>query len=239
MVSKNTMEYKLRSDAYSNFIAEALNTSKCTTAVFVNRSFSGSLEQSPLALTRRLIAKSVRGTKPDDITELPTVDRSHHIFVPFFGGADGQAALYLVLQLAENPEITVTMVHYQMRVEGTTSEDFIIAKGVAREKIQIRTSCDKSNDEDFFVTMQHNLPKAIRSRVTFRTAISYDPVQDAVADAATEVGQNPINGGDLIVLGRKSELAESQVSSCLGLVADIVLERDVKASIVVVQASKQ
>ncbi|KAH8763038.1 Sodium/hydrogen exchanger family-domain-containing protein [Hyaloscypha sp. PMI_1271] len=239
MVSKNTMEYKLRSDAYSSFVAEALNTSKCTTAVFINKAFSGSLEQSPLALTRRIIAKSERGTQVDDITELPTVDRSHHIFMPFFGGTDGQAAVHLALQLAENPEVTLTIVHYQIRVEDSASEDAIIAKGIAKEKIRIRTSGDRSDGEDFFVTMQHNLSKALRSRVTFRTSISYDPVQDAIADAQTEVGQNPGNGGDLIMLGRSAELAESQASSCLGLVADVMLERDVKASIVVVQARKE
>jgi hypothetical protein len=108
-----------------------------------------------------------------------------------------------------------------------------------RENIRIRTSGDKSDGEDFFITMQHNLHKALRSRVTFRTSISYDPVQDAVADAKTELGQNPGNGGDLIMLGRSAELAESQASSCLDLVADVMLERDVKASIVVEQARKE
>jgi hypothetical protein len=87
--------------------------------------------------------------------------------------------------------------------------------------------------------MQHNLPEALRSRVTFRTIISYDLVQDVVADAQTEVGQNPGNGGDLIMLGRNAELAESQASSRLGLVADVMLERDVKASIIVVHARKE
>jgi len=240
MVSKNTMEYKLRSDAYSSFVAEALETAKCTTAVFVNKAFSGSLEQSPLALTRRIIAKNGRGSKADDITELPTVDRSHHIFMPFFGGADGQAAFNLALQLAENPEITVTMVHYQIRVEDSGSEDPMNGNGYSKEKIMIRTraSGDNTNGEGFFVRVQHNLPRALRSRVTFRTSISYDPVQDAVSDAQTEVGQNIGNGGDLIMLGRNSELSESQASSCLGLVADVMLERDLKASIVVVQARK-
>ncbi|RDW57298.1 hypothetical protein BP5796_12748 [Coleophoma crateriformis] len=237
MVSKNTIEQKLRSDDYSNFVTEAFNTSKCTTAVFVNKAFSGSLEKSPLALTRRIIAKRGRGTERDHITELPTVDRSHHIFMPFFGGPDGQAAARLALQLVENPETTVTMVHYQIRVEGSESEEAIIAKGISQGKIRVSTSDDHSDDNDFFVKTQHTLPDALRSRVTFRTIISYDPVQDALADAQTEVGQNPHNGGDIIMLGRNFDLVKSQVSSCLGLVADVMLEKDVEASIVVVQAS--
>jgi hypothetical protein len=238
MVSKNTIEQKLKSTAYSSFVAEALNTSKCTTAVFINKAFSGSLEQSPLALTRRIIAKSGGRIQRDHITELPTADQSHHIFTPFFGGADGQAAVRLALQLAENPEVTVTMVYYQIRVDGSAGEDLLIAEGLPEGKIRVSTSCDKS-DDDFFVMMQHTLPDALRTRVTFRTSITYDPVQDAVADAQKEVSQDLGNGGDLIMLGRSVKLAESQASSCLGLVADVMLEKGVQASIVVIQAKKE
>lgn len=237
MVSKNTIEHKLRSDAYSNFIAEALKTSTCTTAVFINKAFSGSLEKSPMALTRRIIAKSGRNAQSDHITELPTVDRSHHIFMPFFGGADGQAAVHLALQIAENPEITITMVHYQIRVEGG-SDSAVSAKGVPEGKIRVQTTTDKSDDDDFFITIQHKLGDDLRTRVTFRTIISYDPVQDAVADAQNEVGQDARNGGDLIVLGRNADLEESQASSCLGLVADVMLEKDLQSSMVVVQARR-
>jgi len=220
MVSKNTIEHKLRSDAYQLFIAEALDNAKCAIAVFVNKAFSGSLEQSPTALTRRIIAKSKRGTQHDDpITELPTVDQSHHIFMPFFGGADGQAAVRLALQLADNSEITVTMVHYQIRAELSSSEDAMINKGIPMGKIRVSTSGEPTtDDDDFFVTIQHTLPDALRSRVTFRTIISYDPMQDAVADAQTEVGQNPGNGGDLVILARNVEIVKTQASSCLGLV---------------------
>jgi hypothetical protein len=237
MVSKNTIERKLRSDAYSAFVTEALNTAKCTTAVFINKAFSGTLEQSPQNLTRRIIAKSGRGAQHGQITELPTVDRSHHIFMPFFGGSDGQAALRLVLQLAENPEITATVVHYRIRVEGKGSEDAITAKGLPEGKVRISSSMDTS-DDDFFVTVQRTLPDPLHPRVTFRTIISYDPVQDAVSDAQTEVGQLG-NGGDLIVLGRNVEMVETQNSSCLGLVADVMLERNVKASVVVVQSRRE
>ncbi|KAK4549997.1 hypothetical protein LTR36_002964 [Oleoguttula mirabilis] len=237
MVSKNTIERKLRSDAYSRFVAEALNTSPTNTAVFINKGFGGSLEQSPAALTRRIIAKSGRGTQRDLITELPSVDRSHHIFMPFFGGPDGQAALRLVLQLADNPEITATMVHYQIKGEDVVSEH-VTLKGVPDGKIRVSTSGDET-DEQFFVTLQRTLPEDLRSRLTFRTIISYDPVQDAVANAQAEVGQKPGNGGDIIMVGRNIDMVETQGSSCLGLVADVMLERDVKASMVVIQARKE
>jgi hypothetical protein len=239
MVSKNTIEHKLRSDAYSAFIAEALNTARCTTAVFINRSFSGNLEQSPLALNRRLVAKLGRGAHNDQITELPSIDRSHHIFLPFFGGDDARAALHLALQLAENPEITVTVVHYQMRLEESSDVETVAIKSVPDGKIRVSTSCDKASDDEFLVATQHCLPDVLRTRVTFRSIISYDPVKEAVGDAQNEVGQNTENGGDLVVLGRSVELADLQASRCLGLVADVMLESDIKASIIVVQARKE
>ncbi|OQV08966.1 hypothetical protein CLAIMM_13161 [Cladophialophora immunda] len=229
MVSKNTVERKLRSDAYSSFITEAFETANCTTAVFVNKAFSGSLEQSPAALTRRM--------RREHITELPSVDRGHHIFVPFFGGADGQAALRLVLQLAENPEVTATMTHYQLKGEDTVIEEAVSTKGILEDKIRVSISGEKADDA-FFVTVQRALPEEIRPRVTFRTSISYDPVQDAVADAVTEVGQRRNNGGDIIFLGRSTSMVD-QPATCLGLVADCILERDLKASMVVVQAKRE
>ena len=237
MVSKNTIEQRLRSDAYIAFIKSALDTASCTTAVFVNRAFSGSLEQSPLALTRRMIQKGARRGHQDQVTEVPISDRSHHIFLPFFGGPDGQAAAALAMQLAENVNITVTMVHYQVRIEGKASQDPIIHEtGLYTAEGKVRASTSTPSDDDYFVAMQHTLAAGLRKRVTFRTVYSYDPVEDAVKDAQNEVGQQG-NGGDLILLGRHVEIVESQ-TTCLGLVAYVLLEKDTKASIVVVQARK-
>lgn len=81
-------------------------------------------------------------------------------------------------------------------------------------------------------------PEEIRPRLTFRTIISYDPDQDAVADATTDVGQWENNGGDIIVLGRSTPIVD-QPATCLGLIADLMLEKDLKASMVVVQAKRE
>ena len=238
MVSKNTIERKLRSDAYSKFIAETVDSYRGASAVFVNRNFSGSLEQSPSALTQRIYA---RGGRRGNITELPAVDRSHHIFVPFFGGADGRAAVRLALQLASNPELTITMIHYQLRGDHAVAEGTPVSidpKSLPEGKIRVTSTSKDEDDDEFFITIQHNISEALRTRVTFRTSIGYDPVSDAVADAAQEVGRNSFNGGDLVFVGRNIPLAESNVSRCLGLVADLLLEQNVSASVVVVQAAR-
>lgn len=235
MVSKNTIERKLRSDAYSSFVSEAINNYRGASAVFVNKNFSGSLEQSPTALTQRLYAKSGRR---GNITELPAVDRSHHVFMPFFGGPDGEAAVRLALQLALNPELTVTMVHYQLRSEDAVSGDSTTTPPLPEGKIRVSSTDEDSDSDTFFVTTQQSLADTLHARVTFRTSISYDPVSDAVSDAASEVGRNSFNGGDLIILGRAIPIADEHASRCLGLVADLLLEQDVSASVVVVQARR-
>nr|OQO19042.1 hypothetical protein B0A51_12321 [Rachicladosporium sp. CCFEE 5018]OQO19593.1 hypothetical protein B0A51_14135 [Rachicladosporium sp. CCFEE 5018] len=239
LVSKNTIERKLRSEAYSIFVNETFNTHRGATAVFVNKGFSGTLEQSPAALSRRILFKSGRGQERGaitEMTELPSVDRSHHIFVPFFGGADAQAAVRLALQLAANQEITVTLIHYQMRGEDQITEEPLGSKSVPDGKIKVETAGEEGDDDTFFVTIQRNLVESLRPRVSFRTTISYDPVQDAITDAQNEVGRDRRNGGDLIILGRNIRMADSGASRCLGLVADVLLEKDISASVVVMQA---
>lgn len=235
MISKNTVEHKWRNDTYSKFIADTVNSYRGASAVFVNKNFSDTLVQSPAVLTQRIYAKSGRR---GNITELPAVDRSHHIFMPFFGGADGQAAVRLALQLALNHEITVTIIHYQIRNEDSSSHESTVGKSVPEGMIQVSALNVDEDDDTFFVTTQQNLPDTLHARVTFRTSISYDPVSEAISDAGHEIGRNSFNGGDLIMLGRNIPITTSTSSKCLGLVADLLLEQDVNASVVVVQAAR-
>jgi hypothetical protein len=152
----------------------------------------------------------------------------------------GEAAVRLALQLALNPELTVTMVHYQLRSEDAVSgsSNSTNAPSSSLPEGKIRVSSTDEDSDTFFVTTQQTLADTLHARVTFCTSISYDPVSDAVADAASEVGRNSFNGGDLIILGRDIPIADSHASRCLGLVADLLLEQDVSASVVVVQARR-
>lgn len=68
-------------------------------------------------------------------------------------------------------------------------------------------------------------------------------VHDVLGDLPSSYAQNNsdwsvFNGGDLIILGRDIPIADSHASRCLGLVADLLLEQDVSASVVVVQARR-
>ena len=73
-------------------------------------------------------------------------------------------------------------------------------------------------------------------RVLLETNVSANPIQDALSRAQSEVGQNPRNGGDIVMLGRNSQISQNASESCLGMVADTILGSGVQASLLVIQA---
>ncbi|KAK5171793.1 uncharacterized protein LTR77_003429 [Saxophila tyrrhenica] len=232
-ISKDSEQQKLASDSYSNFVGKALNSARCNTAVFINKGFSGSLKQRPHELTRRVSARSMRSGHREHLTALPKSDRSHHIFLPYFGGADGRVALRLLLQLAENPEVTATIAHFPSSGSAEHTEQSVSPKGVQPD---LQRTFSSEDDTALFATIQRSLAAELQNRVIFDTAAaSSTPVQDAVARIAAEVGQNPRNGGDIVIAGRGVHQGTGD-ASCLGSMADAVLGSGVGASLLVVQA---
>lgn len=234
-ISNDSVTNKLASDAYANFVSQTLDNAECNSAVFINKGFSGTLKPKPSALTRRVSAMTVRSNYREYPTALPNADRSHHVFAPYFGGADGRVALRLVMQLCQNTEITATVMHYQQNGEDAQVQQTTFPKG-GRDKNAIQRTISASNREDdaaFFGTLQRSLIPELENRVVFETVISSTPIQDAMTKAQAEVGQTK-NGGDIIILGRNLELSQS--STCLGLAANTMLENGIKASLLVVQA---
>lgn len=59
-------------------------------------------------------------------------------------------------------------------------------------------------------------------------------MEAAIERAAPEIGQNPKNGGDIIILGRGS-VGDSS-TGCLGIAAERVLGSGLRASLLVVLA---
>jgi len=101
-ISNDSVRDKFSSDAYIQFVSSTLETATCNTAVFINKGFSGTLRNRTSTLSRSASKISLR--RHSEYQTMPYTDRSHHIFVPFLGGADGRAAIRLALQLTENPD---------------------------------------------------------------------------------------------------------------------------------------
>jgi hypothetical protein len=148
--------------------------------------------------------------------------------MPFFGGVDDRVALRFVLQLAENTNITATIVHIAYSSSGVAAPGIKQLSPTFRrdlprrlsgsqapssegdtEEIRRMEKCEVStpsitNDSDatFFQTMSDSLAGNIADRVVFERVVTQQPLQYMIAKAREEVGLSPRNGGDLVVLGR-------------------------------------
>lgn len=200
---------------YNHFVTQFLAKAPCNTAVFVNNGFGAlpkeelkGLHRTPTELSHHSAGAIVHATAP-------LMDRSHHIFFPFSGGADDRVALRFVLMLAKNPNVTATILW--------NSEE-----GNGRERA-------------FFNSMRDSLEVELGERVLF--SIPDGGSGDVVAQAQAEVGLSPKNAGDLVVVGRgsggvvgESHESHSDIKQTLGERAAAIIKADVKASVLVLQA---
>lgn len=250
-VSTENVKNKLASDQYSAFVRETLDSAQCHAAVFINKSFSGTLKQRSHGLHRTLSALSVRSQR-EHLSTL-SVDQTHHIFMPFFGlSADDRVALRLVLQLVENPGVTATIVYYESITTSpsTTTHEIITTKSAdaaeSKQPVSVSSSTKPSECGAFFTTIQKSIPSEISNRVLFETVRnSQDPIKDALIQAQEELAQNPKNGGDLVIIGRHAGQFRKggggggnpiAGQETLGCAADAIAMSGTKASLLVVQA---
>ncbi|KAI4653637.1 hypothetical protein J4E93_001404 [Alternaria ventricosa] len=244
---------KLAASTYNTFVHDTLEQASIPVAVLINKNFGGSKnkeQKQRLKLTRTYSSVSLSSARDKAVTA-PIADRSHHVFFPFFGGNDDRTALRLVLQLAENPQVTVTVVYFDVpeSVIGQASPVSSTVLGKAGEVVTTTTT-SREQDAAFFASLRASLPVDLASRVVFETMASTAPVQDVIARASIEVGQSPRNAGDLIVLGRNvarnsalekesttDEIrSSSSAAATLGVLAEKVWEGRLGASVLVVKA---
>lgn len=253
---------KLSASSYTTFVKSALEESVTPVAVLINKNFGGSKNKDKkqgLKLTRTYSSVSLHSARDKQVTA-PIADRSHHIFVPFLGGDDDRAALRLVLQLAENPQVTATIVHFDApealigdASAPTSPSSSAALPGKAGETVTTASSpSSKEGDASFFASLRASLPVELANRVVFETVTSTSPVQDIIARASIEVGQVPRNAGDLIVLGRSVSrnaalmredpsdeikiLSSNSAAATLGALAERIWEGKLGASVLVLKA---
>jgi hypothetical protein len=259
----NTIEVDSTIDSLSSgiqdaFVQKTLETATCNTAIFINRGFGGSAPVEPRTLSRTLSGISLRSRR--EAPTLPVVDRSHHVYFPFFGGVDDRVALRFVLQLAQNSNITVTIIHFNTPIQSGFNKgaDVITepAKAAGRrlsaghltisERVDTEVLyAEAGADATLVHTLRDTLPAALTSRVVFVDVATTTPIADCLSHARQEVGQSPRNAGDLIVVGRgkHSRIAEgleqasnTDMRRTLGAVAETLISGGVRASVLVLQA---
>ncbi|CAI7616187.1 unnamed protein product [Penicillium manginii] len=169
-------------------------------------------------------------------------DRSHHIVLPFLGGEDDRFALRFVLQLAQNDQVTATII----QVPGLQSP--------APSSKNASMTRDSQSDLVFFESLRDSIPEELKERVVFQQSTARetitDPTQLALSAVRSELDDN-ISGksGSIVVVGRNRTLAENGASIddsigtdtyyALGAVASTMVDPQNKVfgSVLVLQAS--
>ncbi|PGH13946.1 hypothetical protein AJ79_03361 [Helicocarpus griseus UAMH5409] len=238
---------KFSTGPHTAFITSILKNAKCPVGVFVNKSFGGPQLSRPQP---GHLSRSVSGTsvyKSTDITLSPALNQGHHIFFPYFGGADDKVALRLVLQLARNTTITATIIH----VDATS--DSVPASTEGNNP----SNPDGEADAAFFNSIRDSVPEALRSRTVFQDlkTTPKDLVADVLDAAKADVGKSKDNTGDLVIIGRSNVASTTLTSAGLSSSGEIGLEarralgalgeamaaksNAVQASVLVVQAGPE
>ncbi|KAI9650322.1 hypothetical protein NHQ30_000335 [Ciborinia camelliae] len=201
------------------FIQKTLEIATCNIAIFINRGFGGPTLKEPRNLSASVSRLSLRSSSRGEIIA-PIADRSHHVYFPFFGGADDRVALRFVLQLAQNSNITATIIHFITPIHnpktpeithssrpvtatdsqhaGSSGSGFRITERIDTEDLYNAAASDTA----LLHTLRDSLPQASASRVVFVDVKTTTPLTDCLHHAKVEMGQSPRNAGDLIVTGR-------------------------------------
>lgn len=229
--------------AHLEFIEKSFDQATCNTGVFINQGLGAPRPRPRLARTISNISfRSVR----DRETMQPVLDKTHHIYLPFFGGADDRTALRLVLQMASNPDVTVTIAHFT--ISDAAMVDASGAQGTANDAgiPDLGTPDITSRDGALLATIESSLPQDLKDRVTVihQTVTKAEAMSTAEAVAKKYVGKSPKNAGDIVVLGRRHTLFDSAGASyqidlrrTVGTTAEKVVNSDLKASVFVIQAA--
>ena len=231
---------------YNQFVAKFLDSTSCNAAILVNNGFGALPREDYRALRRSPTDLSLRSAAVH--ATAPLMDRSHHIFFPYFGGFDDHVALRFVLRLAKNPNVTATIV----QMKGSENHDSISSPepSTSTTKIGQKTVTTSSQevlntqDQAFFTAMADSLPNELQSRVLFNTIETTQPLYDSIEQARSEVGLHPKNAGDLIVVGRgfgkRSRALGHEISmqQCLGSLAEALITGNIRASVLVIQAGE-
>lgn len=230
------------SGPHNQFVTAFLSNATCNVAVFVNNGFGQA--KSKKALRRVPTTLSLRSTTGPVVS--PIIDRSHHIFFPFFGGPDDRVALRFVLRLARNSNVTATIVNINIRDSAKSHKRH--ASEPASE------DSNYENEVAFFNTIKDSLPHELEPRVLFTDVNTEHPLRETIDIARAETGLSPQNAGDIIIVGRgvravARDLLRREVETLraggsaalgsdagLGVVAESIIGGDINASVLVIQA---
>jgi len=250
MLSEEVVTRKLDSGPYNDFVKAVVRDAECNTAIFINNGFGGTVNHvGPRQLSRTFTGISIRSQRDRAIANPVTTSQGHHVFLPYFGGADDRVATRFVLQLAQDPRVTATIVHFKVssveHLNDLELTESLTAATTRRQRTK-NTMSPRSVTETippderhaaFLASIHSSLPLEIGGRVTVETVSVEEHLGDVVVEhARREIGQPRNNMGDLVVVARNCGKGEGR---CLGGIGDLLVRSGVAASLLVVQAGRK
>ncbi|KAL4905818.1 hypothetical protein BDW74DRAFT_13185 [Aspergillus multicolor] len=189
---------------YTGFVSSILNESSCNVGVLIERSMYTRNAKARPALQRTVSAKSIGSA----VWTSPVATRSHHIALPFFGGDDDRYALQFVLQLAQNDQVTATIIHIDVPTASPkTSRVAVQPKQQESSSSAQSNSLEAESDAVFFATLRESLPDTLTPRVVFKSVTLQDnaaAVQAAIVAVKDEMTQSVSKPGNITVVGRRN-----------------------------------
>ncbi|KAL4989758.1 Sodium/hydrogen exchanger family-domain-containing protein [Aspergillus falconensis] len=189
---------------YTAFVSSILDDSACNVGVLIERSMYTRNTKARPALHRTLSARSVGSA----VWTSPAATRCHHIVLPFFGGHDDRYALQFVLQLAQNDQVTATIIHIDLPM--ATKQTNKVDVQPKQHNSSSNTQSDNLNPESdpvFFAAVRDSIPDALSSRVVFKSVIPKDnaaAVQIAIDAVKDEMAQSVSKPGNITIVGRRN-----------------------------------
>jgi hypothetical protein len=191
---------------YTNFVSNVLANTTSNVGVLVERSiYSRSSGKQRPQLTRTVSALSSRSSIWGST---PAAARSHHIVLPFFGGDDDRFALQFLLQLAQNDQVTATVLHVDVPSTPSAKSATITTDSQAESSSTPSSVAAQHPESDgaFFTSMRDSLPDELKPRVIFtRLTPKADEnvIEFTINAVKEEMSQTTPKAGNIVVVGRR------------------------------------
>jgi hypothetical protein len=235
--------------SYPTFVYDILNRSSVgNVGILIDRALEIPNKEHP-SMERSTSSRTVPNIRTN-LASLTTRKREQHILLMYIGGADDRFALRLVLQLAQNEDVTATIVHIDASsLQGASTPE---TAGASSSAVPSLSKTETESDAVFFASLRDSLPAELSSRVVFRkeslASNATTIVGFAVGIAQNEASQAHSEANQMVIVGRRSvggetlsidPSGEADTQKALGTIGDALVRNGVKSSVLVLQGAAQ
>ncbi|KAJ5213952.1 hypothetical protein N7449_001121 [Penicillium cf. viridicatum] len=188
--------------AYTSFVSDILERVPGHVGILIEYSPVSASSKRPV-VSRTASGMSLQGSL---FARQPTGSRSHHVVLPFFGGDDDRFALRLVMQLAQNDQVTATVI--QIGGLGSDGSKTGVSTAVSASTSSAIPASSSQSDTVFFETLRDSVPEELQERVVFHQPAANETITDAVQMAVVsvreELNQTSNKANNIVIVGRRS-----------------------------------